>query len=486
MMAGPVEAGTPVVTQQTAALFAFLFASGAMLASAETAITTLWPWKVRELANEEPDSKGIFSVLEKDVTRYLTTILMATTLSTIYSTSIATEVAMRVFGSKGVAYVTAGMTVFFLFFGEILPKSLAVHNAEKVARVMLPTISVMSSILYPLGQIMAYLSRLIMRLFKLPYDSETSVTEQELRLIVAGAGKSGSIEEHEQQLINNVLDLETTEVHEVMRPRVEIVALDSEATISDFLAMEQRFRFSRIPVYKESIDQIFGIVYAKSLLKFLVLGDTAAATNRGLGDIKVAELAEAAFFIPESMPAWRTLEELRRRRLHMAIVVDEYGGTAGLVTLEDILEEVVGEIYDEDDEDAPNDFVKDANGVYSLEGQADLELVCAELGMKLEKDELDDYDTLSGFLCHRMEGIPELGDTVTIDSFCFEVKEADDKKIIRVTAELISDPSNHDNSHDSENTASSGTGDEQRKSAATASAEKEDDDRQQRRKQTTR
>lgn len=409
-----------------------MFIVGAALASAETAITTLWPWKVRELAEKEGDSSP-FSALESDLTRFLTTILVTTTSATVLSTAIATEVAGDFFGPAAVGYVTAGMTVFFLFFGEILPKALAVHAPAKVARIMVPVISLLSVIVYPVGKLLAWISTQILRILKLPMESDATVSEEELRLIVAGADQSGSIEKYESQIIQNVLDLEETDVSEVMCPRVDIVALAATRSLEELLKMESESHYSRMPVYDGTIDNIVGVAMVKSLLRYLSADPTLLQTTQ------VSEIMDPAFYVPESMSVWIVLEEMRKRRLHMAIVVDEYGGTAGLVTLEDILEEVVGEIYDEDDDyEADAQIIeKGEDGLYRIEGQTVLKKVDEALSLNLEEEDLDDYGTISGFLCARMGGIPDIGDHFVFNRVQFTVIDADDRRIISLRAETL-------------------------------------------------
>lgn len=409
-----------------------LFVVSAALASAETAITTLWPWKVRELAEKE-GPKSPFSALQRDLTRFLTTILVSTTTATVFSTAIATELAGHIFGPAAVAYVTAALTVIFLFLGEILPKALAVHAPAKVARLMVPVISLLSIIVYPVGKLLAWFSTQILRLLKLPMESDANVSEEELRLIVTGADRSGSIEKHESQIIHNVLDLEDTDVSEVMCPRVDVVAIAADESLTKFLEMEMESHYSRLPVFHGSVDNIVGVAMTKSLLRFLTEDSSL------LNQTKVSEIMDPAFFVPESMSVWVALEEMRRRRLHMAIVVDEYGGTAGLVTLEDILEEVVGEIYDEDDDyEAESSLVrKGKNGELLIEGQAELDRVCEELKLQVTEDDLHDYGTISGFLCALMGGIPLNGDKQVFQNVRFTVMDADDRRIRKVRAEVL-------------------------------------------------
>lgn len=422
----------PPVQRSLIGLACVMFTIAAALAAAETAITTLWPWKVRELAEKE-GPKSPFAVLDSDLTRFLTTILVSTTSATIFSTAIVTELAGEVFGGAAVGYVTAIMTVFFLFFGEILPKALAVHAPAKVARIMVPFINTLSFIVYPVGKLLASISTFILRMLKLPFESGTSVSEEELRLIVAGAGRSGSIEKYESQIIHNVLDLEETDVKSIMCPRVDMVALSNDRTLTNLLDLEKESHYSRMPVFENTIDNIVGVALAKSLLGYL--NEDPALLQR----TKVSEVMDPAFFVPESTSVWIALEEMRKRRLHMAIVVDEYGGTAGLVTLEDILEEVVGEIYDEDDDyEAESQCIaKSGENAYAVDGQTSLEKVVEALNLTLAEEDLDDYGTISGFICAKMDGIPDVGEELVVSHVRFRVVEADDRRIVRLKAEVL-------------------------------------------------
>eukprot|EP00190_Bangiopsis_sp_CCMP1999_P007285 CAMPEP_0198722506 /NCGR_PEP_ID=MMETSP1475-20131203/213_1 /TAXON_ID= ORGANISM="Unidentified sp., Strain CCMP1999" /NCGR_SAMPLE_ID=MMETSP1475 /ASSEMBLY_ACC=CAM_ASM_001111 /LENGTH=529 /DNA_ID=CAMNT_0044483417 /DNA_START=276 /DNA_END=1865 /DNA_ORIENTATION=- len=418
-----------IISPKTIAFFTFLFLIAAALAAAETAITTMWPWKVRQIASAEGDS-SVFWVLQQDVTRFLTTILIATTVSTIFTTALATELASVIFTSKtGVAYVTGGLTLFFLFFGEILPKSMAVHNAERVLRLLLPSIKWLSIVLYPVGKILTFSAKTILELLGINSEEDATVTEQELRLMIAGADRSGALEPYESKLISNVLDLQEIDVKNVMCPRVDVVSLDVSATLRDFMELEKKHHFSRVPIFEDSVDNIVGVMYAKSLLRYL-------SSPEKLDEITVMEVAETPYFVPETLSAWHVLEQMRTRRLHMAIVVDEYGGTAGLVTLEDILEEVVGEIYDEDD-DYESDFaelIRKPDGSYTIDGQTELQKVSEALALAISDEELADHGTISGFLCDRMGGIPVPGDKIVVHGVIFTVIEAEDRRIKSVQA----------------------------------------------------
>ena len=327
--------------------------------------------------------------------------------------------------------------MFFLFFGEILPKALAVHSPARVARFMVPYIRGLSLIVFPIGKLLASVSSFILRVFNLQMESDVAVSEQELRLIVAGADRSGSIEKYESQIIRNVLDLEEMYVREVMIPRVDIVAIEEDSSLQEFLKVENESKFSRIPVFDETVDNITGVVYAKSILECLYKETDIAEM---LGRKKVKELARGPYFVPESMSVWNVLEEMRKRELHLAIVVDEYGGTSGLVTLEDILEEIIYDECDDIEDTVEEEGIREVGKEnFEIDGQADLDLVAEVLGIKLDEEDLKEYGTISGYLCDEMDGIPDVGEEIVVGGVRFRVTQADDRRILMVNATKLSE-----------------------------------------------
>jgi CBS domain containing-hemolysin-like protein len=394
-----------------AGLFFSLFVLLALLHAGEIAITTLYPWKVREFAEQEEKlgQRGTFKILNEDITRVLTTILVASTTCSIFATTVFTHLAASCFGLRGERYGALVLTGLTLFFVELLPKSVGVTNAEVVARFMVPPINIMSAIVSPLGISLSWLAKKTLTLIGMnDKDSGSSISDSQLRLIVTGARDSGTIDHGEQEMIQGVLDLQNQKVREIMKPRVEIIAVPTEMSVASVLGVVRESGYSRIPVYDGEIDNIVGIVLAKSVLDFFVKGvlvdedvirkirensgpmledggEDASVTDSDVStlystesipgskrdsgieksyvktltgqelasrmqtSISDADLIESTYFVPETANGWSVLQEMRKRRVHMAVVVDEFGGTEGLVSLEDIVEEVVGEIYDEDD-----------------------------------------------------------------------------------------------------------------------------------------
>uniref|UniRef100_A0A0D3FKY9 CNNM transmembrane domain-containing protein n=1 Tax=Oryza barthii TaxID=65489 RepID=A0A0D3FKY9_9ORYZ len=386
-------------------ILAVLLGLSAFFSMAETSITTLWPWKVRELAEKEPEN-GVFRMLRSDVTRFLTTILIGTTVVNIGATAIVTEAATAMFGEAGVSAATGVMTVAILLLTEITPKSVAVHNATEVARFVVRPVAWLSLVLYPVGRIVTFLSMGMLQILGLKGRSEPYVTEDELKLMLRGAELSGAIAEDEQDMIENVLEIKDTHVREVMTPLVDVVAIDATATLIDFKNLWETHQYSRVPVFEERIDNIVGIAYAMDMLEYV-------EEVEKLKEITVKEIAHMpTYFVPDSMSVWNLLREFRIRQVHMAVVLNEYGGTIGIVTLEDVVEEIVGEIFDENDskeeiQKKTGYIVMLDDGTFDVDANTSIDHLSEELGVKIPEGH--QYETVSGFVCESFGYIPEEG-----------------------------------------------------------------------------
>nr|KAJ0195687.1 hypothetical protein LSAT_V11C700388110 [Lactuca sativa] len=403
------------VLKEQGLILAALFGLSAFFSMAETSITTLWPWKVRELAEKESEN-GVFKMLRNDVTRFLTTILIGTTVVNIGATALVTEAATTIFGEAGVSAATGVMTVAVLLLTEITPKSIAVHNATEVARFVVRPIAWLSLVLYPVGRVVTCLSMGMLKLLGLKGRSEPYVTEDELKLMLRGAELSGAIEEEEQDMIENVLEIKDTYVREVMTPLVDVVASDSSATLVDFHTLWLTHQYSsslahRVPVFEQRVDNIVGIAYAMDLLDYVQKGDLLESTS--VGDMA----HKPAYFVPDSMSVWNLLREFRIRKVHMAVVLNEYGGTVGIVTLEDVVEEIVGEIFDENDskeeiEKKTGYIVMRAEGIYDVDANTSIDQLSEDLNIKMPEGH--QYETVSGFVCEAFGYIPRTGESIKL------------------------------------------------------------------------
>ncbi|XP_031491817.1 putative DUF21 domain-containing protein At3g13070, chloroplastic isoform X2 [Nymphaea colorata] len=398
-----------VLREQGLVLTALLGLS-AFFSMAETAITTLWPWKVRELAEKEAEN-GVFRMLSSDVTRFLTTILIGTTVVNIGATALVTEAATAIFGEAGVSAATGVMTVAILLLTEITPKSIAVHNATDVARFVVRPVAWLSLILYPVGRVVTFLSVGMLKMLGLKGRSEPYVTEDELKLMLRGAELSGAIEEEEQDMIENVLEIKDTHVREVMTPLVDVVAIDASATLIEFRNLWVINQYSRVPVFEQRVDNIVGIAYAMDMLDYVDKTDLLETST-------VEEIAhKPAYFVPDSMSVWNLLREFRIRKVHMAVVLNEYGGTVGIVTLEDVVEEIVGEIFDENDskeeiQRKTGYVVMRADGIFDVDANTSIYQLSEELNVKIPEGH--QYETVSGFVCESFGYIPRTGESIKV------------------------------------------------------------------------
>ncbi|RYR00638.1 hypothetical protein Ahy_B07g088762 [Arachis hypogaea] len=366
--------------------------------------------KVRELAEKESEN-GIFRLLWSDVTRFLTTILIGTTVVNIAATALVTDAATAMFGEAGVSAATGVMTVAILLLTEITPKSIAVHNATEVARFVVRPVAWLSLVLYPVGRVVTYLSMGMLKMLGLKGRSEPYVTEEELKLMLRGAELSGAIEEEEQDMIENVLEIKDTHVREVMTPLVDVVAIDGSLSLVDFHHLWVTHQYSRVPVFEQRVDNITGIAYAMDLLDYVKKGDLLESTT--VGDMA----HKPAYFVPDSMSVWNLLREFRIRKVHMAVVLNEYGGTVGIVTLEDVVEEIVGEIFDENDskeeiQKKTGYIVMRAEGVFDVDANTSIDQLSEDLNIKMPEGH--QYETVSGFVCETFGYIPRTGESIKV------------------------------------------------------------------------
>ncbi|XP_062017445.1 DUF21 domain-containing protein At1g55930, chloroplastic-like isoform X1 [Rosa rugosa] len=398
------------VFKEQGLILAALLGLSAFFSMAETSITTLWPWKVRELAEKEPEN-GVFRLLRNDVTRFLTTILIGTTVVNIGATALVTEAATAIFGEAGVSAATGVMTVLILLLTEITPKSVAVHNPTEVARFVVRPVAWLSLVLYPVGRVVTYLSMGMLKILGLKGRSEPYVTEEELKLMLRGAELSGAIEEEEQDMIENVLEIKDTHVREVMTPLVDVVAIDASATLIDFHDLWVTHQYSRVPVFEQRVDNIVGIAYAMDLLDYVQKGELLESTT--VGDMA----QKPGYFVPDSMSVWNLLREFRIRKVHMAVVLNEYGGTVGIITLEDVVEEIVGEIFDENDskeeiQKKTGYIVMRAEGVFDVDANTSIDQLSEDLNVKMPEGH--QYETVSGFICEAFGYIPRTGESIKV------------------------------------------------------------------------
>jgi putative hemolysin len=319
--------------------------------------------------------------------------------------------------------VTVLLALFTIVFAELVPKTLALANAERFAFTLSLPVEFLARALSPVIATLTGITNAITGLLGAQVSTEAQITAEELRLIVERGGEQGVLEAEEEQMINAVIELGTRRVHEVMVPRIAMVTLSAEATIGQAIDSIVEEGHSRIPVYEDTVDEIVGIVYAKDLLPFLKAGAPETPDLRAL--------LRTPVFVPESMTVDDLLHELQRRKVHLAIVLDEYGGTAGLVTIEDLLEEIVGEIQDEYDEEEPM-IVKLSEDEARVDGRASVDDLAEIFETHVPLEDEDEYDTVGGLIYHRIGGVPKPGDQVAVDGLTLTVETTDGRRVSKV------------------------------------------------------
>jgi magnesium and cobalt exporter, CNNM family len=319
--------------------------------------------------------------------------------------------------------VTVVLALFTIVFAELVPKTLALANAERFALTLAAPVDVLGRILGPVVAFLTGTTRWVTRLLGADVSTEAQITAEELRLIVERGGEQGILEAEEEQMINAVIELGDRRLHEVMVPRIAIVSLPASATIDEAIDLLVEEGHSRVPVYETSNDEIVGILYAKDLLPFLKSGSASRPALRSL--------LRTPVFVPESMSIDDLLHEFQRRKVHIAIVLDEYGGTAGLVTIEDLLEEIVGEIQDEYDEEEPL-VERIGDDRARIDGRASVEDLLDLWDIKTPLEDDSEYDTVGGLVYHRIGGVPTPGDEIRVDGLRLTVESTDGRRVGKV------------------------------------------------------
>jgi len=321
--------------------------------------------------------------------------------------------------------VTLLLSLFTIIFGELVPKSLALAHSETFALRLSGPIEVMLRLLGPLVAVLTAITTSVARMLGAGEYSQGVMSTEELKILVERGGEQGILEAEEEQMIHAVIELGEKRIHEVMVPRIAMVSLAADGTLEDAIDTVIDGGHSRIPVYEDSIDEILGILYAKDLLPFL----KGSAGERPA----FRSLLRPPVFVPESMSVDDLLHEFQRRKIHIAIVLDEYGGTAGLVTIEDLLEEIVGEIQDEYDEEEPL-IVRLSDDEARIDGRADVDDLADLFDTTLGLEDEDEYDTVGGLIYHRIGGVPKPGDQVTVDGLTLTVETTDGRRVGKVLA----------------------------------------------------
>ena len=396
-------------------LFVLLMLS-AFFSSAETALTTANRIRIRTLAEEGSKRAETVLAITDDSGKMLSAILIGNNIVNLSAASLTTTLAYS-FGGSMVAIASGILTVLILLFGEITPKTMATIHSEKMSLIYAPVISIFMKVMTPVIFVINGLSIGVLFLLRVdPNAKNNTMTENELRTIVDVSHEDGVIESDERQMINNVFDLGDARAKDVMVPRVHVTFADVNSTYDELIDIFREDKFTRLPVFKDTTDNVVGTINMKDLLLY--------DNTKGF---HIQDILREAYFTYEYKNISELLVEMRKASFNIAIVLDEYGETAGLITLEDILEEIVGEIHDEYDENE-EDFIQEIDErEYIVEGSTNLDDLNDRLELDLNSEE---YDSLGGFIIERLDRLPETGDSIhTEDGIHMVVEKLDKNRI---------------------------------------------------------
>ncbi|AZR73152.1 hemolysin [Anoxybacter fermentans] len=402
----------------------FILLSG-FFSGSETALMSLNKVKVRHDMLRGDERAAKVDKLIKSPVKLLTTILIGNNLVNIAGSALATTLALELFGIRGPWIATFGMTILVLVFGEITPKTFANQNSERVAYWSAPYLLFVSMFFNPLVNILIKITNITIRLLGGdPNKKQPFITEDEIIRFVNVGEKEGVIEEEEREMIHSIFEFDDTLVREVMVPRIDIIGVEENTPLAEAVDLIITKGHSRIPVFRKTIDNIVGVLYAKDLLKFV---------KEEFGNVTIKDLMRTAYFVPESKKVNQLLSELRNKRIHMAIVLDEYGGTAGIVTIEDLIEEIVGDIQDEYDvEDVDYHFISEKELVVDARMSVDELNDLLNLSLPAE-----DYDTLGGLVLSILGHVPVPGEVLEYDKLKITVKEMVGHRILKLHINIL-------------------------------------------------
>ncbi|SFN90562.1 HlyC/CorC family transporter [Proteiniclasticum ruminis] len=402
-------------------LLVILVISSGFFSSAETAFTAANRLKLRHMAEEGSKSAKRALRLIENPSKLISALLIGNNIVNIFASSLATLVAIDLYGISATGIATSILTIVIIIFGEITPKSFATQHAEKVSMMFSKPVGILMTLLTPFVIIFYSISSWIIRLFGGDISqSHPLVTEEELKTMVDVGSEEGVFEQEEKEMLHNIFDFGDLQVRDIMVQRVDITALDVDATYEEVLEIVKDEQFSRFPVYREDIDDIIGILNVKDLL-FLT-----EAEKRGF---KLEDYIREPYFAYEFKRITDLFKELKKTRTHISIILDEYGGTVGVVTIEDLLEEIVGEIDDEYDDDKETDIETIRKNEYMVSGSYRLDELNDLIGTDIESEE---FDSIGGYLIGILGTFPASGEVIETDGIRFVVDEVDKNRIKKI------------------------------------------------------
>lgn len=399
-----------------------LLSASAFFSSAETALMTSNKLKMRNLAdNGDKRAAKVLKVTE-NTDKMLSAILIGNNIVNLTASSISTALTLKIFGSKLVGIATGILTFLILVFGEITPKNVASKNAENMALAYIGVISFLVTLLTPVIFIVNTVAKFVISIFNKNGDDNNAVTEEELRAMVEYSHEEGIIENEEKKMIVNVVDFGDTVAGDIMVPRVDMVMVDEKSSYEEILQVFREERYTRIPVYEETPDNVIGILNVKD---FLLIEDKE--------NFVMKELLREPLYTYEYKKTSALMMDMRKTGANIVIVLDEYGITAGLITLEDMLEEIVGEIRDEFDADEDEGITKVSDLEYLIDGSTNLDDINDRIGLSLSSEE---YESIGGLIMEKLGRLPVEGEIINFDNIVLTVKKMDHARIEKVCLKL--------------------------------------------------
>jgi len=394
---------------QIAFLIILLLFSG-FFSSAETALFSISQTKARHLAKDSGRTAELICEMKEDPHRLLTTILIGNNVVNVGAAALATSLTIGVFPDYAVGIATGVMTFLILVFGEVFPKSIATRNNVLIARMAIYPIYWLSILFYPILLFLNFIPYLTGKIKKSP-----KVTEEELMTIVEAVEEEGQIKEEEKELIHNIFEFDDTNASEIMTPRGDMFFIDADEPLD--LRAILASGYTRIPVIEGDIDHVIGIINLKDLYSHSVTSE---------GPVDVRQIMRTPYFVPEHKKLDKLLQQFKKRRNHMAVVVDEHGGVSGLITLEDALEEIVGDISDETDKEEQH-IISTKPKEWAVLGKSDIDEINQEIPIEIPDSK--EYDTFTGYVLYKIGRIPKENEEILLDGFRITVKEIDGVRI---------------------------------------------------------
>jgi putative hemolysin len=392
----------------------------ALFSASETALMSLSKIRVKQMIENREKGANRINKLLSDPSRLLSAILIGNNVVNIGASSLMTSLAIDAFGNTGVGVATGIMTLLILVFGEITPKSLAAKNSEKISVRLSGFIEFVTNLLTPISFVLNIITDFLVKLLGGEVDKKKPfITQEELKTIVNVSYKEGVLEGEEKDMIYNVFDFSDSQVNDVMVPRTEIVAIDVDLPYEEIIKIINKEQYSRIPVYENTIDNIIGILYVKDLL-FMDVNKESTFDLR--------KYIRQPYFTPEYKSIKELFKEMRTNRNHMVVIIDEYGGTEGIVTIEDVVEEIVGDIEDEYDKKIKEiEVIKEDE--YLVNGNVRIDIINELIGTHIESE---DFDTIAGFVIGIIDRLPEAGEEIEYENIRFIIENIDRNRIKKI------------------------------------------------------